>query len=103
MIARSVALLLALTALLGFAFSPVQSLLSRRIEARADVHSLDLTADPAAFIASEQRLARTNLADLEPNPVIYGLFADHPSSPERIAPARDWARQHRVPSIRSPG
>lgn len=101
--ARSVALLLALTALLGFAFSPVQSLLSRRIEARADVHSLDLTADPAAFIASEQRLARTNLADLEPNPVIYGLFADHPSSPERIALARDWARQHRVPSIRSSG
>lgn len=92
--ARSVALLLALSALLGVAVSPVQNLLSRRIEARADVHSLDLTADPATFVAAEQRLARTNLADLDPNPLIYGLFADHPTSPERIALARDWARQH---------
>lgn len=94
---RSVALLLFLAAALTMIGTPAQSLISRRIEARADVHSLDLTRDPATFIASERRLARTNLSDLYPNPVVYGLFAGHPSSPERIALARNWARQHGVP------
>lgn len=92
----SVALLFFLAAVLTFLTTPAQNLISRRIEARADVHSLDLTRDPAAFIASEQRLARTNLSDLFPNPVRYGLFASHPSTPERIALARSWARQNGV-------
>jgi STE24 endopeptidase len=69
---------------------------SRRIEARADVHALDLTGDPATFVASERRLAVANLSDLDPNPLVYGLFATHPSAPERIALARDWARLHGV-------
>jgi len=92
---RSVALLLALAAIGGLLSLPAQSLLSRRIEARADVHSLDLTGDPATFIASEQRLALTNLSDLQPNPVVYALFFTHPSGPERIAVARDWQQLHR--------
>jgi len=94
---RSVALLLFLSAALTFLFTPAQNLITRRIEARADVHSLDLTRDPATFIASEKRLARTNLSDLQPNPLLYALFFNHPSSPERIAMARSWARQQQVP------
>lgn len=93
---RSVALLLFLATALTFAGTPAENLISRRIEARADVHSLDLTRDPVTFIASERRLARTNLSDLYPNPVVYGLFASHPSTPERIALARNWARLHGV-------
>jgi STE24 endopeptidase len=92
--ARSVALLLFVLACASAASTPLGSLVSRRVEARADVHSLDLTRDPATFIASERRLATTNLSDLSPNPVVYGLFATHPTSPERIALARDWARLH---------
>jgi STE24 endopeptidase len=61
------------------------------------VHSLDLSKDPETFVTSERRLALTNLSDLEPNPVVYGLFFTHPSSPERIALARTWARLHGVP------
>ncbi len=94
---RSVALLLFLSALITFLVMPAQNLVTRRIEARADVHSLDLTRDPVSFVASEVRLAKTNLSDLDPNPLVYGLFSDHPTSPERIALARDWARQHGVP------
>ena len=82
----------------GFLTSPAQNLVSRRIEARADVHSLDLTEDPGTFIASEQRLAVTNLADLDPNPVAYAWFASHPTSPERIALARAWIDQRAVPA-----
>ena len=91
---RSVALLLALVAVVGVLSLPVQTLVSRRVEARADVHSLDLTRDPDTFIATERRLAVTNLSDLDPNPIIYGLFFTHPSAPERIALARDWQRLH---------
>ncbi|MDQ6875247.1 MAG: M48 family metallopeptidase [Actinomycetota bacterium] len=92
---RAVALLLALAALAGVLTLPIQSLVSRRIEARADVHALELTHDPATFIANEKRLSVSNLSDLQPNPIVYGLFFDHPSGPERIALARDWERLHR--------
>ncbi len=93
---RSLALLLFVAALVSLLGSPLGSLVSRRIEARADVHALDLTRDPGTFIASERRLSVTNLSDLDPNPVSYGLFATHPTGPERIALARDWARLHAV-------
>lgn len=93
----SVALVLLVVSLATLVSTPGQLLISRRIEARADVHALDLTRDPATFVSSFRRLALTNLSDLDPNPVIYGLFASHPSVPERIALARDWARQHGQP------
>lgn len=76
-------------------FSPLTALLSRHIESRADVHSLDLTRDVPTFIASERRLSVTNLSDLQPGPLVYALFFDHPSGPERIAVAREWQRLHR--------
>jgi STE24 endopeptidase len=91
---RVIPLLLFLVALGSLLLSPATNLVSRRIEARADVHSLDLTHDPATFIASEKRLARTNLGDLEPNRFAYLMFATHPSTTERIAMAREWERLH---------
>ncbi len=95
--ARSVVLVIAVVTVATTVTGPVQNLVSRRVEARADVHALDLTRDPDTFVASERRLAVRNLSDLDPSPVVYGLFATHPSSPERIALARTWARQHAVP------
>jgi STE24 endopeptidase len=91
---RVIPLLLFLVAASTLVLGPATNLVSRRIEARADVHSLDVTRDVPTFIASEQRLARTNLSDLEPNPFLYAMFATHPSSPQRIALAREWARLH---------
>lgn len=91
---RVVALVVFLVGALGLLAGPVQNLVSRRVEARADVHALDLTGDPASFVAMQRRLAVANLADLDPNPVRYALFASHPTAPERIALARAWAAQH---------
>jgi STE24 endopeptidase len=88
---RSLALVLALVAVVTTVSAPVELLASRRAEARADVHALDLTRDPDAFIAMQRRLAVNNLSDLDPNPLVYGLFATHPTVPERIALARTWA------------
>jgi STE24 endopeptidase len=91
---RVIPLLLFLVSASTLLLAPATNLMSRRIEARADVHSLDVTHDVPTFIASEQRLARTNLSDLEPNAFLYMMFSTHPSSPQRIALAREWARLH---------
>jgi len=89
---RSVALLLAMAAIAGLVAAPVQSVVSRRIEARADAHALALTNDAATAEAMERRLAQTNLADVDPNRFEYFMFASHPSTVERIAAARAFAR-----------
>jgi Zn-dependent protease with chaperone function len=95
---RAVALVLALVTIGLQVAGPVQNLISRRIEARADVHALDLTRDPRTFIRMQRALSVRNLSDLRPNPIEYGLWATHPTGPERIAMARAWARRHGMPS-----
>ena len=92
---RSLALVMALVGVIGFLASPLEALVSRRIEARADVHSLELTQDVETFVESEKRLAVANLSDLDPHPIVYALFFSHPSAPERIALARTWDRTAR--------
>ncbi len=90
---RALGLLLAIVTVVGFVAMPVQNLVSRRIEARADAHSLELTGDPETFIAMQRRLSVKNISDLDPNPIVYGLFSSHPTGPERIAQARAFAKQ----------
>jgi STE24 endopeptidase len=92
---RAVALLLAVAAVGGLVAGPAQVLVSRRIEARADQHALALTRDPATFEAMQGRLGVVNLGDVDPNPVEHALFATHPSTVERMAAARAWARTSR--------
>ncbi|WP_240487194.1 M48 family metallopeptidase [Actinomadura flavalba] len=94
---RAAALVLALVTVGTQVSAPVQNLVSRRIEARADVHALDLTRDPATFAAMQRELARRNISDLDPDPLERLLWSTHPSSPERIALARAWARHHGAP------
>jgi STE24 endopeptidase len=92
---RAVALLLAIVALAGLVAGPLQNVVSRRIEARADAHALGITNDPATVESMEQRLAAKNLADVDPPPLEYILFASHPSIVERIAAARAYGRGER--------
>jgi STE24 endopeptidase len=94
---RSVALVLLTVTLLSTLSGPVQMLVSRRIEARADVASLELTRDPAAFVAMQRRLAVTNLSDLDPPALLFWLFSSHPTAPQRIALAREWALLQGLP------
>ena len=94
---RSVALLLAVVAVLSALGGPLQMLVSRQIEARADVHALTLTREPGPFVAMQRRLAVENLSDLDPSRPVYLLFSSHPSAPQRIALARAWARRAGVP------
>jgi STE24 endopeptidase len=93
----SVALLLALITVATQVGTPVQNLISRHIEARADAHALNLTRDPETFVQMQHELSVRNISDLSPNAVEYLLWLTHPSGSARIAMARDWARQHHVP------
>ncbi|MBD0292810.1 MAG: M48 family metalloprotease [Jiangellaceae bacterium] len=88
---RIIALVLAVVAVAGLVSSPAQALVSRRVEARADVHALDVTADPQAFAEMQRSLVLAAKADPEPPAILFGLFASHPTGPQRIAMARAWA------------
>ncbi|MEE1787635.1 M48 family metalloprotease [Streptomyces sp. SP17BM10] len=87
---RALPLLAAIGALLGALSGPVQCAASRRIEARADRHALELTSDAEQFIAMQRRLALANVSDVDPPRVLELLFATHPSATRRIAAARAW-------------
>ena len=87
-----VPLLLLLVAVGTLVSTPVQNLVSRHIEARADVAALDLTRDPDAFIAMQRGLAGSNLSDPEPPAAWRWFFGSPPTTAERIAMAEDWAR-----------
>jgi STE24 endopeptidase len=87
-----VPLVLFLVAVGSLLATPAQNLVSRHIEARADVHALDLTRDPDAFIRLQQDLAVTNLADPDPPRPWQWFFGSHPTVAERVALARDWER-----------
>ena len=93
---RSVAFLLAFIAAVSFLSGPLQSAVSRQIEARADQHALDLTGDPQTFAEMQRRLAVSSKADVTPNRLLYRWFGSHPAAVERLAAARWWARGHDV-------
>jgi STE24 endopeptidase len=92
---RVVPLLLFLLAAGTLVSTPVQNLVSRHIEARADVHALDLTADPDAFIEMQRGLAGANLSDPDPPAAWQWFFGSHPTVAERVALALDWERLER--------
>ena len=91
---RTVGVLFAVLAVAGLLLGPAQNALSRRIESRADEFALGLSRRPGVFAAMQRRLALTNLADLDPGPVPYLLFASHPTTVQRIAAAHAFAAHH---------
>ncbi len=94
---RRTALLLALIVSGTTLAAPVQNLVSRKIEARADYHSLRLTNDPKDFVEMQHALSVTNISGLEPSAWRYWMFASHPTPPERIAMGRAWGTEHGEP------
>jgi STE24 endopeptidase len=89
---RVVPLVMLLVALGTLVSTPVQNLVSRHVEARADLHALDLTDDAAAFEEMQRRLAETNVADPSPPVPWQWWFGSHPTAAQRIAMAEDWLR-----------
>ncbi|WP_256069907.1 MULTISPECIES: M48 family metalloprotease [unclassified Streptomyces] len=96
---RSAWLLAAAASVGGTLASPFGRALSRRIEHRADLHALDLTRSPAAFVAMQRRLTVTNIADPAPPRLLHLLLSTHPSASARIRTARTWRPQPDVPDV----
>ncbi|MDP9791868.1 STE24 endopeptidase [Catenuloplanes nepalensis] len=92
---RAIALVLAVVTVAGLVSSPLQAFVSRRIESRADAHALALTGDPTTFEAMQARLSTVNLGDPDPPRWEYLYGATHPSTVERMAAARAYARGER--------
>ncbi|SOE02849.1 M48 family metallopeptidase [Blastococcus haudaquaticus] len=92
---RVIPLLLFLMTVGTLVSTPVQNAVSRHVEARADVHALDLTRDPDAFAAMQQDLAGSNLSDPDPPAAWQWFFGSHPTAAQRLAMAADWARLDR--------
>jgi STE24 endopeptidase len=88
---RVVPLLLLLVAVGTLISTPVQNLVSRQIEARADAHALDLTGDPGGFVDMQRLLATTNLSDPDPPAAWHWFFGSHPTTAQRIALAQAWS------------
>jgi STE24 endopeptidase len=92
---RIVPLVLFLMAVGTLVSTPIQNAVSRQIEARADVHALDLTRDPDTFIAMQRELAVTNLSEPDPPATLQWFFGSHPTTAQRVGFARDWERLER--------
>jgi STE24 endopeptidase len=86
------ALALAL-AVVTFGGTVVSNQLSRRVEARADERSLELTREPGQFIRMQRRLALANLADPDPPALTRQLFRTHPTTLERIGAGLAFERE----------
>jgi STE24 endopeptidase len=91
---KAVPFLILFIALANFFAMPLVNGISRMVEERADKTAIEVTDSPEAAIRTEQRIAKTNLSDLDPNPFIRWWFFTHPSTLERIQIALDyeWAR-----------
>jgi STE24 endopeptidase len=73
----------------------ISNQLSRRVEARADTYSLELTRAPEPFIGFERRIAVRNVSDPDPPAWRTWLRSTHPSTMERIGAAVAFQREKR--------
>jgi STE24 endopeptidase len=91
-VVRAVVFLLAIASTAPLAAAPVRNLVSRRIEASADVFALGATHDVPAFVRMQHDLAMSNLSRLDPSWWQTIFFATHPDPAWRIAQAQTWQR-----------
>ena len=77
-------LLFLILTLISLISSPLTNMMSRSHERQADTYALKKSSNPKAFLSALKKLAKTNLADESPHPVIEFLFHSHPSISNRL-------------------
>ncbi len=87
---RSAALLLAVVVVAVNLAGPLERALSREVEAAADLGGLELTADPSAYLAQREAVARANLSDPDPPTWVRLLWSTHPPVVERLELGARW-------------
>jgi STE24 endopeptidase len=91
---ESVPLALLILVVLQLLSTPVQNVISRRIESEADWAALQTTRDPAAARTLFAKFSRTSLQEPSPPTWDYLLLENHPTIAQRIAMADAWQRLH---------
>jgi STE24 endopeptidase len=69
---------------LGFFFSPLGAIITRRYEREADKMARDLVGTSEPMINALKRLAKDNLTNLHPHPMYVWFYYSHPPLIERI-------------------
>lgn len=94
---RSAAVVLAIVVLMLVASHPVQNMVSRQLEAAADLGGLELTNDPVTFIEQRKAVTRANLGDPAPPRWAYLLWSSHPAGASRLEMGERWPQEWRGP------
>lgn len=100
---RTVPALALAVGVVAFGVTTLSNQLSRRVEARADTYSLQLTGEPEPFIRFEQRIARKNVGDPDPPRWREWLLSTHPPTIERIGIGEAFRRSRQAEARRTPG
>lgn len=87
------AVFLAVVVVVNLLSVPVQNLASRRAEAAADLAALQLTQDPATYLALQYELGRTNSSDPLPPRWAQLLWSTHPPPSARLEMGRWWSER----------
>ena len=87
---RAMAVIVALLSVVNVAAVPLQSVVSRRAEAAADLGALEITGDAATYQRMTERLARTNLSEPIPPQWYRLLRLTHPPVASRLELGRRW-------------
>ena len=82
-------------ALVSLGLTCAGNVLSRQVERRADAFALEVTREPAAFIALERSLALRNFSDPDPPRLWHGVFGTHPTTIDRIGVGETFRKEGR--------
>ncbi len=74
---------------LGFFLFPIEAAFSRRLEREADDFAINLLDSGEALADSLRRIAKDNLANLNPHPIYAWFYYSHPTLVERISRLTD--------------
>ncbi len=69
---------------IGFFFSPLGAMITRRYEREADKMAVELVETSEPMINALKRLAKDNLSNLHPHPLYVWFYYSHPPLIERI-------------------
>jgi STE24 endopeptidase len=72
----------------GLVALPLANTYSRRRETAADDFAIATTDKRAEFISAMEKLAKQNLSNADPHPIIETVLHSHPSISRRIARAK---------------
>ena len=78
---------------LGLFSLPLQNGFIRALETTADLYSLKLTQKPEVFVSMMEKLARKNLADVQPGEFVEFMLYTHPPIGKRIKLAQEFIKQ----------